>query len=362
MITEYTDCSEFMRLIADKKIKSSVIKRFFCKQGIILTSNNYETIANDIYTIFLGGKEMGLITQMIASEGNYEKSTLINAKLRDTHYETDLLDFFTDGFNALRSKNGKEYNIGQPIKKDGELYVHMSYKRLLPGKNKLIQEETRYIRINIRKTNQFEVSIDIRQPSAYDAQKALDILEEIVGTDEEADVFLSHVNLDLLTEKNKVIFFDKLSAFSFDDWRLTTITGITVKKSSIVFDDDEIDSELSEEDSTGTLAGINQAVLNGQGLRSNEFVQKSLEQGYYISSMKYRYTCIKEASEFIVGISSKGKNLRVDLEKTYFDEDGKLYIQPFPKSQQDEIIQLFQKASNEIFHQLLEIQKSMNKS
>ena len=45
--------------------------------------------------------------------------------------------------------------------------------------------------------------------------------------------------------------------------------------------------------------------------------------------MKYRYTCTQEAGEFIVGISSKGENLRVDMEKSYCDEDGTLYIQTF---------------------------------
>lgn len=136
------------------------------------------------------------------------------------------------------------------------------------------------------------------------------------------------------------------------------VTGITVRKSDII-DDDALDSEISDDnDETGTLAGINQAILNGSGLRSNEFVQRSLDQGYYISSMKYRYICTKEAGEFIIGISSKEDNLRVDIEKSYCDEDGTLYIQPFMKNQQDEIIHLFQKAANDIFYDLIAEQKS----
>ena len=103
MITEYTDCSELMRLISDQKIKPSAVKRFFSKQGVIFTSSNATTVANDVYTILLGGTEMAQVTQMIVSEGNYEKSTLINAKIRESSEETNLLDFFADGFNAIRS-------------------------------------------------------------------------------------------------------------------------------------------------------------------------------------------------------------------------------------------------------------------
>ena len=358
MITEYTDCSEFMRLISDQKIKPSAVKRFLSKQGIILTSTSSSTVANDAYTILLGGQEMEQITQMIVSEGNYEKSTLINAKIKNPSGETNLLDYFADGFNALRSTVYQGYTIEQPIKSDSELLVNMSYKRKLPGKNKLIQEETRFVRIAIRKNGKDAVCIDIRQPSSFDTQKALDLFKKIVGESDETGVYLSHINLALLTDKNKVSFFDKLSAVSFSDWRLKTVTGITVRKTSIS-DDDDIDSEISDDEGqTGTLAGINQAVLNGSGLRSNEFVQNSLDQGYYISSMKYRFTCTQEAGEFIVGISSKGENLRVDIEKSYCDEDGKLYIQPFPKSHQDEIIRLFQKAANEIFYALIAEQRS----
>lgn len=357
MITEYTDCSELMRLISDKKIKPSAVKRFFSKQGVVFTSTNADIVANDVYTILLGGTEMAQITQMIVSEGNYEKSTLINAKIKQSSEEINLLDFFADGFNSLRTSCYQGYTIEHPIKSDSELLINMSYKRILPGKNKLIQEEMRFIRFAIRKTGENNVSIDIRQPSSFDAQKALEILKEIVGNSDDTGVYLSHLNLDLLTEKNKVMFFDKLSAITFSNWRLKTVTGIIVKKSSIT-DDDDIDSEISDDDSTGTLAGINQAVLNGSGLRSNEFVQKSLDQGYYISSMKYRYTCTQEAGEFIIGISSKGENLRVDMEKSYCDEDGTLYIQPFPKNQQDEIIRLFQKSANDIFYELITEQKN----
>lgn len=360
MITEYTDCSEFMRLIADQKIKSSAVKRYLCKQGIILTSTNASKVANDVYTILLGGKEMAEITQMIISEGNYEKSTIINARKKSLSTESNLLDFFADGFNSLRSTSYQDYIIEQPIKDESSLLVNLSYKRKLPGKNKLIQEETRFIRMAIRKINDAEVSIDIRQPSSFDAQKALEILEKIVGEDGEPEVYLSHINLDLLTDKNKVSFFDRLSAELFDNWRLKTVTGITVRKSSLE-EDDDVDSEINDEDgNTGALAGINQAVLNGSGLRGNEFVQTSLEQGYYITSMKYRYMCTQEAGEFIIGISSKGANLRVDMEKSYCDEDGKLYIHPFPKSQQDEIIKLFQSASSKIFYQLFDEQKNKN--
>lgn len=175
-----------------------------------------------------------------------------------------------------------------------------------------------------------------------------------------APELVAHINLELLTDKNKVGFYDRLSAHGFRDWRLKTVVGITVKKATSSEDDIEEEDSENDESTSGTLAGISQAVLNGSGLRSNEFVQNSIQQGYYISSMKYRYVCTQEAGEFVVAINSKGENLRVDIEKSFSDDDGKLYVQPFPKELQDEIIRAFQKAANTIFYSLIEEQKQVS--
>lgn len=357
MITEYTDCAELMRLITEQKIKPASIKRYLGKQGIVFTATNAQTLANDMYTIFLGGQEMTNITQMIVSEGNYEKSTLINAKLREQSDNIDILDFFADKFNTYRSSHFQGYIIEQPIKSEAELVVNMSYKRKLPGKNRLIQEETRYIHVSIRKKGNSEAAIDIRQPSSYDAQKALELLQAMTNSAEESEVSLAHVNLDLLTDKNKVEFYDQLSAYRFSNWSLKTVVGITVKKATTLEDEMEEEDSESGESASSALSGISQAVLNGSGLRSNEFVQNSIRQGYYISSMKYRYVCTQEAGEFVIAINSKGENLRVDIEKSFSDDEGKLYIQPFAKELQDEIIRAFQEAANTIFYSLIEEQK-----
>lgn len=362
MITEYTDCTELMRLIAEQRLKPSSIKCYLRKQGIILTSSNAEQLSKDVYPIFLGGQEIGYITQMIVNDGNYEKSTLINANMKQSPAQGDIIDFFSDELNAYRSGGYQGYTLEQPTREGNALVFNLSYQKKMPGKNRLIQAETRHIKIMIRKKNESEVSIDIRQPSATDANKAIDFLQAIVGTKEDAEAFLSHVNLELLSDKNKVAFFDQLSSYSFKNWRLRTVTGITVKKPDYS-DDEDSDEEITDEDGvTGALAGISQAVLNGSGLRSNEFVQNCLQQGYYISSMKYRYTCTQEAGEFIITINSKGKDLRVDIEKSYCDEDGKLIVQPFPREQQDEIIQGFQKAANDVFYSLIDAQKKAAKT
>ena len=58
--------------------------------------------------------------------------------------------------------------------------------------------------------------------------------------------------------------------------------------------------------------------------------------------------------------SHKKKTHGIDLLCKFSDDDGKLYVQPFPKELQDEIIRAFQKAANTIFYSLIEEQKQVS--
>lgn len=359
MLTEYTDCTEFKRLISDKKIKASAIKQYLKRQGIIMTASNADLLSEDVYTIMLGCGEMSQITDMIISEGNYEKSVLVNMKLGTGADETDVLDIITDGFNGLRGINTSGYTIEQPVRTGNTLFIQISYIKKNPGKNKLIQEEIRYIRIFARKQANDHVSLDIRQPTAYDSQRALDILEKVAMSQNDTGLMLEHLNLGMFIDSNKVSFYDQLSSHKFKFWQLETITGITVKRAT--YDDDTDGEETEVGEDSGTLAGISQAILNGNSLRTNEFVQNSLSKGFLITSIKYRYSYDKEAGNFIISISSKGEDLRIDIEKTYEEEDGKLYIHPFSKNLQNEIIEEFQTVANKIFKELLDKQKEDSK-
>ena len=349
MITEYTDPIELLRLISEQKIKASAVRRYLSRQGVFITANKSENFAQDVYTFLFGGADIEHMTHLVVGEGNYEKSLLVNAKLKDGIKDLDIIDYFADGFNKLRSSVHESCVVDQPVKNEEGLSVTLSYIRKLPGKNRLISEEERQVRLSLRKRSNGTVSIDIRQNSSCDAQKALELLGKIAIDSDDNEVTLSHINLQALSDKRQVSFFDRIGTTDFQIWQLSTITGVTVKKADEPDDEQEIEEGR---DTNNELSGISQAILNGSGLRENSFVQNSLTQGFVISAMKYRYDRTAEASEFIVSISSKGQDLRVDIEKSYYDEDGKLTVQPFPKNEQNDIILKFQEKANEIFDEL----------
>ena len=353
MVTEYVDCTELKRLIEDKKLKPATLKYYLRKKGIVFTASNAEQFAEQVYTIFLGAGEINEIRDMMANETNYEKSLVMNLVLKQDS-EEDIVDVLMDEMNKQKSVKTEDYILEQPVRTEDGSYIHLCYTRKLPGRNKLLEYEKRFLRLNIRKISQYEVVVDVRQQSSIDSKNAIKFIEKISKS--ESLLHLRHINLELLSSKNKVEFFDRIAAYTFDMWRLKTITGITVRQG--VFDEDEEDGDLliDENDESSTLSGISQAVLNGSGLRSNEFVQESINRGYYISAMRYRYEHKVDTTEFAVVLSFKNQDLRVDIDKTYLEDEGRIYVQPFIKSEQNDIVVSFQNAAYQIFGELLEEQ------
>lgn len=360
MVTEYIDCAELKRLIEDKKLKPTTLKYYLRKKGIVFTASNAKEFAEQVYTIFLGAKEISELRDMMINDGNYEKSLVMNLSMKPAPDE-DIIDILIDEMSKQKSVKSEEYFIEQPIKTEDGAYVQFSYMRKLPGRNRLLEQERRFLKLNIRKVSDTEVVIDVRQQSAVDSKNAVGFIEKISKADE--GIKVKHISLEMLSTKNKVEFFDRIAAYSFKLWQLKTITGITVKQG--VLDEEEEDDDIVVEDNEGssTLTGISQAVLNGNGLRSNEFVQESIDKGYYIAAMRYRYEHRMDVTEFAVVLSFKNQDLRVDIDKTYYEDDGRIYVQPLIKSEQNEIIIAFQDAAYKVFGELIDeqLQEAKNK-
>lgn len=351
MITEYVDCAELKRLIEDKKLKPAMLKYYLRHKGIVFTASNAEQFAEQIYTIFLGAGEIAEIRDMMVNDGNYEKSLVMNLNLKMASKE-DIIDILVDEMSKQKAVKIEDYTIEKPVRTEDGAYVQFSYTRKLPGRNKLLEYEKRYLKVNIRKISSCEAVVDIRQQSSIDSKSAVGFIQKIVNAED--NLHVRHINLEALTIKNKVEFFDRIAAYSFKFWGLKTITGITVKQGIVDDDeDDEIETMVGEGEESSTLTGISQAVLNGNGLRSNEFVQESIEKGYYISAMRYRYEHRMDTTEFAVVISFKKQDLRVDIDKTYFEDDGQIYVQPLVKSEQNDIIIAFQNAAYQIYNELI---------
>ena len=176
----------------------------------------------------------------MSNENNYEKSMIVNVILKP-ETEDNIIDVLMDEMNKQKSIKTNDYQLEQPVKTSDGAYIQLCYTRKLPGRNKLLEYEKRYLRMNIRKISDREVVIDIRQQSSIDSKNALKFIETISKGD--STLNLRHINLELLNGKNKIEFFDRIAAYTFGMWRLKTITGITVKQGTIEEDEEDEDEE-----------------------------------------------------------------------------------------------------------------------
>lgn len=83
----------------------------------------------------------------------------------------------------------------------------------------------------------------------------------------------------------------------------------------------------------------------------------------YVRPFRITLTKVKEEMpkdytvEEVKALLKKNEDLRIDIDKSYAEEDGRLYHQPLPKSDQDEIILAVQTEANNIYDTLREKQR-----
>ena len=362
MINEYVDCSELKRLFLDKMIKPEIIRYYYKKRGILLSSSNIDDMADQVYTLFLGTEDLQELQDLLNSDNTYIQSAVFQIKGQTVDSE-GFLDSLID--DVLASMRWPSYSCRatRPNRIDEDtLRFSITYDKVNRGSNKLNAKEQREIGVNLRRIEGEKFLVDVRQTSSGDVSKVVKYFTDLskmhnASVDDVETFKVLPINIEGLTVKSRVDFFDRIASTHSKEWTLKTITGITIKRASSKDDDededdDDLGQEITEETATDDLAGINQAVLNGQALRSNGFVKASIEQNFYISSMKYRYEMAEDATEFVVSISCKKKNLHVDIVKSYRDDNGKMLICPYLREEQDAIIKSFQELGRVIYNEL----------
>lgn len=359
MINEYVDCGELKRLFCDKLIKPEIIRLFYKKRGIMLPSSNVNDMANQVDTLFLGIEDLEELQDFMNSDGTYIQSAVFQIKKLNGDSD-NFLDTLIDDVIASMRWTTYSCRATRPNRVGNDaLHFSIIYDKVKPGSNKLNAKEQREIDIDLRRIEDDKFLVDVRQTSSGDVSKVVKYFTDLskmhnVSVDDVETFKILPLNIEGLTVKSRIDFFDRIASNVSKEWTLKTITGITIKRPSLVDEDDDEAEDLGEEitEESGDLAGINQAILNGQALRSNGFVEASIKQNFYISSMKYRFKMTGDATEFVVSISCKKKNLHVDIVKSYRDDDGKMLVCPYSKNDQDAIVKNFQELSRTIYNEL----------
>lgn len=354
MVSKYVDNKELKRVIEDGKLKPFRIRQILKKQGIILTSTNAEQIAEQVYPILWGSEDIQNMSRAMDDSGNYIKSSLLT--LHNDNAE-NIMDEAEDFFSNASYRDTK-YKLSSVIRENNNsLIVKLQYAIIRPGRNELISTQYKTTEIKVRKISKNKAMLDVRQASNSEMKELNKFLAN--ATKRDGTFTTNHISLQVLTNENRVAFFDEFVKKKFNGWRFDTVTKIELKKFEGT--DEEESKELDEEDddSIKNLQGITSAILNGTSIRNNSFVQECLQNNFYVTTMGYKFECISDLREVVVEINFKYDDLKIDICKTYeYDSEAEdLRLHPSLYNVQEEILTMFQKGAYEKYVEIMERQK-----
>ncbi len=354
MVSKYINNKELKRVIEDGKLKPFRIREILKKQGIILATVNPEQIAEQVYPILWGSNDIEQMSQSIDDSGNYIKSSVIEAKITDAE---NIMDDLEDFFETISLRKSRYEISGISRLNDNSLVVKMRYAIIRPGRNEFISTQYKNTDIIVSKISERKALIDVRQASISEMKEINRLLEE--ATKKDGTVQTRHISLHVLTNENRVAFFDDFVRRNFEGWRFVTVTKVELKKFEGIYDEEVKKLEEEEEEALSNLQGITSAILNGTSIRNNAFVQDCLQNNFYITTMGYKFESLADLREVVVEINFKYDDMKIDICKTYeFDSVANdLRLQPAMLNVQEQIVTMFQKAAYEQYTEIFEKQR-----
>jgi hypothetical protein len=350
MVTKFAKNSDVKMIIQEKQIATNQVKSLLRKKGIFSFVANAEELSNEIYPIYLGSSDIEKIKQLMQTESNYKKSSLMSLIPKDKETSIDdFLEMIGDELQKYRARLMKYKIESIQVDKSGSINMRMTYTKRNKGKVELIKDKIKELNVTFKKDmNNSKVLVDIRQNDNSDLKEFNNFLTQINSHGGSDKIFnLQYLTLDKLTRDNKIKFYDELIAHKYPEWVIEDIKGIDVKKGDEILDDEEDDGESLSSDE---LVGINSAMFKGNSIRDAGIVGKFEKQGFYFTSMKFKYAYISTTESFVIDINFKGTdNVKIDIMNTYDNSDTIV----LPMKQQEEIIQEFQKVVNEIYNDII---------
>lgn len=362
-IEEFIRPSDFKKIIEDKLIQSSSLKSILKQKGILPSCNSSQDLSELVYLHFLGSDTLSKIQDILNIENNNLKSTItiISPKRKET--PENFLNDLSDELLLFNRDQYTQNKFEQVIKNDNSLSFQFSYQKKQKGKLNLIEKRTILLDVSIfpiKNTNNFKVNIQHKGSS-----EPKNLIDSLINISNKANIFnVNRVQLERLTKQHRIDFFDNFSqAVNKNiDWTLVDIVNVSVNKDITDLDNEDLNSLNDKEEnlSTGLLSGIRSAILKGDGLRTNNFVQECMKQNFIFTSMSYKFENKDLPLTIVLEINFKHIDMKIIIDKIYEqDEDGKYNLITISSNEQKQYIDYFQNIAYDVFSNLLDEQKNM---
>lgn len=171
----------------------------------------------------------------------------------------------------------------------------LKYRSKKIGRIAFINVEEREVDFRMIPVEDNKCFVEVDGTKSVDGKEVQKILKSAV---KQRDIIMDYMELEALTGKKPIEFFDQLAQKGMsDEWSISDIKRITIRKPSTLDSDEEVEDKH--------LTGIRQAILDGVNLRENPFV-KSSEGSFIFTSMTYVFTEKRTGDKLVIRAEFKG--------------------------------------------------------
>ncbi|MBO8161976.1 MAG: hypothetical protein H0Z24_10145 [Thermosipho sp. (in: Bacteria)] len=352
MIENYPT-NEALKEVFANNIAANRSRAFFKEKGILFLSSKRQWIGEEGQYFYFGLDDINRLSSYIETEKNYRKSSRMyipKADKFDLVVET-LEQLYNSGYQG--EDNLKVSDI---VISEDKAEIQIDYSKKKPGMLDLLSERPRMVKFVIEKAPGNDVIgesivVDIHHYDDADYRQVKKILDTVAQQNDEHDIEIKEISLEGFSLDERIRLFDDFFGYNFEDWVIDEIKRISVKKG----DEEVLPEEEADVTHDQLLRGINSAILNGSSLRTNQFVQAGLRNGFYFSSARVKLSHRREAKRIELDLNFKSRPvmLEVNIFKTYevIDEEDEPSV--FPQPEQIEYLRYFRNVIFEIYNNII---------
>lgn len=273
MIEKYPNNADIYEVISSK-MPFGNSRDFFKKRGMMCVANRRTEIALYCSRLFLGFEDYEEMKSHTESENNYKKICGI---------ELETVTSLPDLATTLSAKRGDTLDEKTKLMikdvtshGDGTVNCVISYQNKKIGKLDLLRKDDRECTFKIEERGDKKLVLTHHEKNE-DYAKIIEVIENIsedLADDEK--ILPQKITLEKFTIPQRIKFFDRLLSYNYGDWILENVISIKIRKGEELEDEEFPEIELR---------GINEALLRGDNLRTNEIVKKFEKSGYYFSGI-----------------------------------------------------------------------------
>ncbi|WP_123538861.1 hypothetical protein [Halosimplex salinum] len=329
---EYPSATDYREIVEEFVGRDKMQTFLRDNKGFIVHADTKQKVADASRLLFYGHELTNELRKGALEYDSETKSTAFS--LYSEASNEDLLSELQNAKDEERSFGDKKNLCVQNVSEnDDGMEVTLEYTNKRIGRRELIAEDERETSVLIIESSEQNVRTVKQNYERIDEFNAVSSFFENWNKqrkdNDDEEVKRYNIALRRLPLQDRISLFDELLSYNPGNWILDDVLQIGIKQGEEieeVFEDVDDEEDLKEE-LDDNLEGITDAVITGEGLQANAFVQKCRDNGYYFKSAKLYYDNLDVAEKVEVLIEFKEGNRRsfdISVEQGYEKVEGEV--------------------------------------